>query len=252
MGYGTVGDLINDVAAYYNDTDAINYVLSPATKRRLLFYVQRTVDEIWYFRPWSFKMNYFVCNNWSSGVHALPYNFATVGPKGGLFEQVTHILWTEVDFQEWMVVRQKAATQQERLYTIGNISAAATNIISGDPPTVGPGLGAGTAGQAKRSLLVPSTTESRVFDLYYEGSPPRVGINQQGVYDYTQPIPTLDEAFHHVILSGTVAKLQEAKGDPRPTFRSEYIAALSKAAAQHLALTSRMQQMPRALPGGMW
>lgn len=252
MGYATVGDLINDVAAYYNDTDAINYNLSAATKRRLLFYVQRTVDEIWYFRPWAFKMNYVVLDTWMNGMAALPFNFATVGPKGGLFEQQNHALWTEVDFQEWMALRQRNVTQGHRVYTIGNISYAGDNIISGDPPEVGPGLGAGTAGQSTRSLMVPDPNEVRTFDLYYEGSPPRVAIDQNGAYDYTLPIPTLDEAFHHVVLSGTAAKLQEAKGDPRPSFRSEYIAALSKAAAQHLALTSRMQQMPRTLPGGMW
>lgn len=252
MGYATVGDLINDVAAYYNDTDAINYNLSAATKRRLLFYVQRTVDEIWYFRPWAFKMNYLSVqgSDIQNGAYALPFNFATVGSKGGLFEQVNHTLWTEVDFQEWMVLRQRGNTQQMRWYTIGNLSAQGEGVIQEDPPETGPILGIGTAGQPTRSLLFPSPTEARDFDLYYEGSPPRLG-GTTGT-DYTQAIPTFDEAFHHVILQGTVAKLQEAKGDPRPIWRSEYIAALSKAAAQHQPLTSRMQQMPRALPGGMW
>lgn len=246
MGYALADDLINDVAAYYNDTDAINFNLSPATKRRMLFYVQRTVDEIWYYRPWAFKMNYLTVQGADivGGAYALPFNFATVGSKGGLFEQSNHTLWTEVDFQEWMVLRQRGNTQQVRWYTIGNLSAQGEGVVQEDPPITGPVLGAGTAGQPKRSLLFPSPTEARTFDLYYEGSPPAVALGAA--------IPTFDEAFHHVILQGTVAKLQEAKGDPRPIFRSEYIAALSKAAAQHQPLTSRMQQMPRALPGGMW
>lgn len=245
MGYATVMDLIKDVASFYNDTDALNYVLPESTKRRILHYIQRTSDEIWYYRPWNFKMLTESVVP-SSGEYALPYNFATIGPKGLLVEDSTHNVWYEIDYQEWTVLRSRpAAYSNERKFAIGS-SALIPNTQD---------LGEGTpleAGAGKRVILFPSVTESRSFTLYFEGAAPKAGWDQNlNQVDYTKALP-LSEGFHNALLLGTIAKLQESKGDPRPQYRSEYIAALATATAQHLPLTSRMQQLPRALPYGRW
>lgn len=241
MGYATVNDLINDCASFYNDTNALDYVLPESTKRRILHYLQRTVDEVWYYRPWNFKL--FSCAlSAGSGEAALPYNFATVGPKGGLFENSTKQLWSEVDYQEWMTLRNSpGSAKQEKVFCIGNNSDGQTsNIGDGAPVTT------------QRRLLFPDPLEARAFTLYYEATPPRAGWDAGlSAIDYNQPLP-LTEGFHNVLLLGTIAKLQEGKGDPRPQYRAEFIASLATAAAQHLPLTSKLQQLPRALPGGRW
>jgi hypothetical protein len=247
MGYSTVNAFISDVASFYNDTDALTYILPESTKRRILHYTQRTVDEIWYYRPWSFKMLSFAVDPVGVGIAPLPYNFATVGPKGSLYEVDKNVPWREVDYQELIHLRQNGQYKTHRAFCIGiESNAEATSAGEGYPATQLP------AGSGKVAILFPDVTEVRLFTLHYESSPPRVGYdNATDLLNYGQPLPLLD-GFHNAILLGTIAKLQEGKGDPRPQYRSEYVAAIATAAAQHLPLTSRMQQLPRALPGGMW
>lgn len=177
------------------------------------------------------------------GESPLPYNFATVGPKGALYETDKNTPWREVDYQEWANFRQNGQYKTQRAFCIGNNADAVADV---------PGEGLPSSQMpytAKATLLFPDPIEAREFTLYYESAPPRAAWD--GVLNYGQPLPLLD-GFHNAILLGTIAKLQEGKGDPRPQYRSEYVAAIATAAAQHLPLTSRMQQLPRALPGGMW
>jgi hypothetical protein len=246
MGYSTVDALIKDVASFYNDTDALTYILPESTRRRILHYVQRSVDEIWYYRPWSFKMLSFNFQA-SGGGATLPYNYATVGPKGALYEDGKTVPWREVDYQEWINFRQNGQYAAHRVFCIGVDSNAEADLPGEGYPSTQL-----AAGISRVSLLFPDPTEARIFTLHYESTPPRVAFdNTANGLDYNQPLPLID-GFHNAILLGTIAKLQESKGDPRPQYRSEYVAAIATAAAQHLPLTSRMQQLPRALPGGQW
>lgn len=249
MGYSTVSDMISDVASFYNDTNALDYVLPEGTKRRILHYIQRSVDEIWYYRPWTFKMMQFGVNPGGIGVASLPFNFATVGPKGMVFEEARpqNGPWREVDYQEWALMRSNSQYWKHQTYCIGGHD---TEVV-GDP--VGEGQPSSLLPQGgHQTILFPDPTEARLFLMHYESTPPRAAWDaDDDVLDYGQPLP-MHEGFHNAILLGTIAKLQEGKGDPRPQYRSEYVAAIATAAAQHLPLTSRMQQLPRALPGGQW
>jgi hypothetical protein len=250
MGYATVGELINDLASYYNDTDAVNYNLPLTHQRRILHYIQRTTAEIWFYRPWNFRYAQLTGLAPSSGNIELPYNFANVGRDGGLYEEGNNSQpWAEVAMQELMTMRLRPGYTNEHKFCIGYPTV--------DPNVAVVGQG-GNYTAYQQYLMLPNTNDTKSFTLIYEVSCPRVGwdpdLNGNPVpqpdYDFTLPIP-LPETFHNCLLLGSVAKLQESKGDPKSSYKSEFIAALAKMAAQHVALKSRMQQLPMAT-GGMW
>jgi hypothetical protein len=234
--YGVVEDLLKDVASYYDDVDANTYTLPDSKKNRYLHYAQRTVDEIVNFKPWPWKMAHapiqFNITPANGHEAEAPPDFANVGPNGALLDS-TGEPWAEIDYRN-MVFLISAAQQTTRHYfCIGRrILDTSTNLGDG-----------GVTGGESRGLLIPDSNNTTIFTLFYETSPPKLVLGN------AIPLP---ESFHNTLLLGTVAKLQEGKGDPRDIWRAEYVAALSKQVALLKPLSSRVQQMPLTTGRRMW
>lgn len=238
MPYADVQTLLNDIASFYDDSPTADFALPSSKINRYVHYVQLGVYEIWNFRAWYFKMAQKTGITFTAGEYALPTSFANVGPNGRLFDSVGRP-WTEISFQDMVQLRARGAgaSKPDRVFCVGTIESAPTGAL---------GSGGLTTAQ-NRGLIIPNNSTSEVFSLFFETSPPFIDPTPAALAD---PIP-LPETFHEVLLYAAVTKLQEAKGDPRPTWRGQYMSQLAKLAAIHYPLASRMNQMPMTV-GGQW
>lgn len=236
MPYALVDDLIKDVASYYDDTDATIYTLPPSKLQRYLHYAQRTVDEIVNFKPWPWKMAHTTLTfnvTPANGYEAVaPADFANVGPNGALMDR-TGEPWAEIDYRNMVFLIASGRDASRHWFCIGR-RIASTSTAVGD--------GGVLEGDA-RGLMIPDRNNTQPFTLFYETSPPKLVLGE------VVPLP---ESFHNAALLGTVAKLQEGKGDPRDIWRAEYVAALSKQVALLKPLSSRVAQMPMTTGRRSW
>lgn len=240
MRFATYQDLMKEVVTFYDDTDVIDsgWTVPTTHQRRIYHYINRAQEEIWYYRPWPWRMaTYDFSTGASAGKATLPLNFSNVGPNGVLLDTEGRP-WTEISFQDMIVLRHKYERTQDYLFCIGD-DAKAFNDTSTDSATTG-------AYSGSRKLLTADPQQVLTgFKLLYEMVAPSV------TYDGSAAAIDIPAGFHHVLLLGTVAKLQEAKGDARSIWRSDYVATLAKLAAELEELQSRPRQMPVTI-GGMW
>lgn len=236
MPYALVDDLLKDVASHYDDTDATAFVLPTSKLNRYLHYVQRTLDEIYNFKPWPWKMAYktlqFNVSPANGREAPVPKDFANVGPNGALFDPRGEP-WAEISFRDMIALHASGSGQSNHLFAVGRRQADASTAV-GD---------GGVKNADSRGLLIPDPNRTDAFTLFYETSPPKAALGA------VIPIP---ESMHNALLLGTVAKLQEGKADPRDIWRAEYVTALSKQVAALMPLTSRMRQMPLTTGRRMW
>jgi hypothetical protein len=234
MAFSDYADLMTQAASYYDDADVIDtgWVLPVQHQKRIYHYINRAQEEIWYYRPWSWRMARLSVNFYAGAVQ-LPLNFSNVGPNGLLFGPENDP-WAEISFQDMMVLQQRNMRTQDHLFAVGNAQLDGTDEVAGVPVTF-------------RKLMIPdpAAIASASFLLLYEMTAPLVTVD-----DATEEIG-IPRNFHNALLMGTVAKMQEAKGDARSIWRSDFIATLAKIAAEEEHLTSRPRQMPVTI-GGMW
>jgi hypothetical protein len=231
LPYATAQALINDIASHYDDTDATTYTLPASKLARYLHYIQRTVDEIVNYKPWSWKMA-FKTINFTAGQSDLPADFANVGPNGALFDSIGEP-WAEINFQNMVGMKAAGRHITAHYFCVGR-RLASTSAAIGD---------GGIVGGDVRALMIPDPANTAAFTIFYETSPPIVVI--------TDPLP-VPESFHNAVLLGSVAKLQEGKADPRDIWRAEYVSALAKQVALLTPMSSRVRQMPMSSGRRMW
>jgi hypothetical protein len=250
MLFATYQDLLDAAVSYYDDTDVVDsgWNLTSGHKNRVLHYINRAQEEIWYYRPWPWRMaSYdFAIGAPNVGKARLPSNFSNVGPNG-LFLDVNGEPWAEISYQDMVVLRKRRERTQDHLFCIGTDAKQWDD----DPSAIGTyGVDSGyrtlmlTDPNRPFNVLVGGSYEG-LFTLLYEMTAPLVDSTRlaNGI-----DIPT---GFHHVLLLGTVAKMQEAKGDGRSIWRADFVATLAKLTAELEALQSRPRQMPVTI-GRMW
>jgi hypothetical protein len=236
--YASVDTLIADVASFYDDTNATTYTLPPSKINRYRHYIQRTIDDIYAYKAWPWKMAYkaiqFNVTPANGREAPVPADFANVGPNGALFDSVGEP-WAEIDFRNMIAIITANRLGSRHYFCVGRrIESSSAGIGDG-----------GVLEADARGLLIPDPNNTTTFMLFYETSPPLLPA------DGTDPVP-IPEAMHHALLLGTVAKLQEGKADPRDIWRAEYIAALTKQVAALMPMASRVKQMPMSSGRRMW
>jgi hypothetical protein len=251
MKFASYTDLMKEAVSYYDDTDVIDtgWDLSTPHVKRIMHYINRAQEEIWYYRPWPWRMGNFdfTINAPNVGDAYLPGNFSNVGPNGLLLDEQGRP-WAEISYQDMVVLRQRNQRTQDHLFCIGQDDKQ----WDADIPAA---TGSTGVYSASRKLMVPNTEQpfnklvgggyQGLFSLLYEMTAPLV---DETVWAFPPAIPP---GFHHTLLLGTVAKMQEGKGDGRSIWRSDYVATLAKLAAELEPLQSRPRQMPVTI-GRMW
>lgn len=225
MPYTNVGEIADDLASFADETDVASYTVSPSRRRRLGHYIQRAHDDMWNYRPWSFK--YLTVGPFQTNVHEynLPTNFGNVGDNGVLWNEADNSKepWAEIAIQDMMALIAAGRDFHKRWFSIGYSS----------------GL------QAVLYVAKPDSNYGQ-FKLFYEKAPATFDLNNLGAE--AVPFPPI---FHDALFAGSLANLQQAKGDPMSIWRAEYIAKLSKATSVFMPNSSRMQQLPNTV-GGQW
>jgi hypothetical protein len=232
MPYGNVLEIVNDLASYADETDATVYTVPPSRQRRLGHYVQRAMDEIWGYRPWSFKYALHGPFSFSNGFADIPDNFANIGDNGMMWNEEANSRepWAEVAMQDMVALRATGRDKGKRWFTVGLLDQAAA-----------------ATDQFSRQLWIPKDDVTfGSFKLFFEMNPRMFDLdNLSG-----EPVP-LPELFHNTLFAGALAKLQQAKGDPLPIWRAEYVALLAKVTANFHIQSGQMEQMPNTV-GGQW
>ena len=147
----------------------------------------------------------------TAGSAARPTDFGRVGPEGALNDSNGRP-WIEQAYQDLFIMRARGLNREKRYYCVAD----------------------------KIYVVDPTSTQS--FTLIYQKQAPTI----------TAGVETgLPQAFGHALLLGTVAKLKEEEGDPRPNWRADYLRALAQVTAVEAQKRSRVQQVPTSVPG-MW
>jgi hypothetical protein len=243
MRFGTYEDLMKELISFYDDVDVIDsgYSVPLTHQKRIFHYINRAQEEIWYYRPWPWRMaTYdFSVGTPANGRALLPLNFSNVGPNGLLIGPGEHRPWVEISYQDMVVLRRSALRTKDHLFCIGDDNKQWDADAPANTGTTGVYSGA-------RYLLVPDTSQDFTgFELLYEMTAPTV------TYDVRTQAIGVPAGFHHALMVGSVAKVQEGKGDARSVWRSDFVATLAKLAAELEALQSRPRQMPVTI-GRMW
>jgi hypothetical protein len=228
MPYASIGEIVDALSSFADETDTQNFTVPPSRRRRLGHYVQRATDEIWNYRPWSFKYTTATGINFYVGESApqLPIRFGNIGDEGVLWNLSDNSRepWVEIALQDMIAVQAAGRDQNKKWFAVKWDS------------------------QPRASLLIPNLAAGPYgdFTLFYEQSPVTFDLDNIDIEEV--PFPQI---FHDVLFAGSMAKLQQAKGDPQSIWRAEYISALAKVTARFQTGSSRMQQMPNTV-GGQW
>jgi hypothetical protein len=218
--YTTGKQIVDAALAYYDNTDGSTMQNTTVRRARLLHYLQRTAEDIWFHRPWPFSIESSQ-RNFTSGTVAVPANFAQVSAEGGLFD-LNGRTWVEIPHQDMLYLRLRGHRANDHIYSIG-----------------------GNAGQGSQYIYLPSTGLTVSMNLVYQTVCPTVVDDPfgEGYLSFPQP-------FGEALLLGTVAKLKGEEGDARQDWRADYARALARAGASYTKKT-RPQMMPQSV-GGMW
>jgi len=212
--YATTKALVDDILPYYDNTDADNVPDATVRQAKVMAFVNRVRDELWWWRDhrWTYTSSTVTM---SSGEATFPTSFAQMGSFGGLFSQGSGIPWVEVNWQEMQTLRKRGMRTQSKLYAIGT------------------------------TIQIPNTSSSETLDIVYRLAPTTLTYGQGIAFT---PMPS---HFIRALLLGTVARLKEEEGDTRDIWREDYLRAVSDAFKVERETSSRAFQMPQAV-GGMW
>jgi hypothetical protein len=212
--YTEVDDIVADITAIYQNTDQTTY--QDVTKRtaRILHYMQRTGEDLWYDRPWTFAMK-SASVTMSSGSAALPTDFGRLSEEGALYD-ANGQPWLEcTSFQDFVVRRAWGGTEKNRRRFI----------IAG-------------------TVQVVDSASTQTFTLVYQKQAPTMETGTGKVTGFPQE-------FGEAILMGTVVKLQLGENDPRRDWKEDYLKTVMRLRASWRSGRSRLQQMPVTI-GGAW
>lgn len=232
MPYNTVLEVVEDLLSFFDETDTSVYQVPAPRIRRLGFYVQRASDELWDEKPWDFKYAVHGPFAFSDGHATLPANVANVGSDGLLWNEADNSRepWAQTDIQTMTALRAIGRERFKRWFAIGLLDQ-----VSAFPQ------------QGTREIWIPKDDANfGQFKLFYEKSPRQFQLDSLG--SESVPFP---ETFHNALFANCVAKLQQAKGDPTPAWKGEYLMLLSRLKANYYVNASRMLQMPNTV-GGQW
>jgi hypothetical protein len=217
--YTETTTLVDDISLYYDNTD-LDTVQDPTRRRnKILQFVNRARDEIWWYRPWPWTLTYTTLIM-VAGQANVPPNFSEVGPRGGLYDAAQGRPWVQINYQEMVTLRERTVRVNDKLFAVG------------------PNLDTGV-----QSIVIPNTGSSEEFKLVYRMLPLNLAYG-----DDIEPLPS---HFGHALLLGAVARMKEEEGDPRPLWRQDFLQALSRAMMTERETSSRPGQMPMAV-GRKW
>lgn len=215
--YTTFDAIVSDILNIYDNTE--DTAVQQVTNRtnRILHYLQRTVEDLWYDpRVWSFTMGSDALTM-SGGECAFPDDFAQVSGEGVLVDSGGKA-WVEIPYQDMEYIRRKGLEQNSRYYAIG------------------------------ATLKVPVVTSTETYTLIYQKVAPTVALITGNELLGDAGIPPV---FGEAILLGAVTKLKEEEGDARQGWRADYMKAVSRAASVWSKGRTRVSRMPVTI-GGMW
>lgn len=213
--YDDVTDIVDNIKAYYDNTETSTLQNSTARNARILHYVQRSVEDLWYDpHTWPFTMKVSGSLTMSGGSVALPTDFARVSMEGGVYD-INGRPWTEINYQDMLYMRTRHLEQSARFYATDGVN-----------------------------LLIPNTSSAEKYRIIYQMVSPTVTYN-------TGTDPTgFPLVFGEALLLGAVTKLKEEEGDARQIWRQDYAKAVARAATVWTK-RSRPTRMPVTV-GGMW
>lgn len=232
MPYANVGELRDELATHFDETDVANYSIPASRARRIGHFIQRAYEDIWGYRPWNFKYALKTDLTFSSGKAVAPTNMANVGEGGLLWfpGDNSREPWVEVHIQDMVALRAAGRDRHKRWFAVGLLDQSTSE-----------------TDQTIRQIWIPKDDASYgPFSLFFEMNPRQLDYGDLGNED--MPLP---EIFHNVLFLGSAAKMQQAKGDPQSIWRAEYVASVAKVAATYHVNSSRMQQLPQTV-GGQW
>jgi hypothetical protein len=116
--YTDVDTIVNDIKTIYDNTESASLQNTTARDARILHYLQRSVEDVWFHRAWPFAMA-SASITMVAGAKALPADFARVSIEGGLFDS-NGISWVEISYQDMAYLRGRRLRQQGKLYTVGS------------------------------------------------------------------------------------------------------------------------------------
>jgi hypothetical protein len=113
-----VDTMVADIIANYDNTETTT-LQNPTTRTaRIVSYMQRAAEELWYHRAWPFAMD-LEALVMSGGEASLPTDFARVGPEGALLDP-NGKPWVEIAFQDMAYLRTRGLRQADHLFCIGS------------------------------------------------------------------------------------------------------------------------------------
>lgn len=218
--YTTGKQIVDEVLAYYDNTDASTMQNGESRRARILHYLQRTAEDVWFHRSWPFTVESSQ-RNFTTGISTVPSNFGQISSEGGLFD-LNGRAWVEIAHQDMLYLRMRGVRANDHIYSIG-----------------------GNAGQGTQYIYLPGTALVTSMYLVYQTRTPTIVDDPfgEGYLPFPQP-------FGEVLLMGTVAKMKGEEGDARQDWKVDYAKALSRVAATYVKRT-RPQMMPQSV-GGMW
>src|SRR3989304_4630431 len=112
-----VDTLVADIIANYDNTEVATHQNPTSRVARIISYMQRAMEDLWYHRAWAFAMGADALTM-TAGEAALPTDFARVGPEGALLDS-RGLPWVEISFQDMAYLRTRRIQQGQHLFCIG-------------------------------------------------------------------------------------------------------------------------------------
>lgn len=212
--YTDCADIIDAVVAVYDNTDESAVHNDTTRRERILHYLQRTAEDIWYSRSWPFSMTSDTLTM-VAGESDYPDDYARISYEGVLLGP-NGKPWVEISYQDMAYIRSRRIEQQRKYYALGS------------------------------TIQVPDVNNTDNFVLIYQTMAPTLTDGDQAGDPTGFPAP-----FGEALLLGTVGKLREEEGDDRQIWRIDYQRALGRATGLWSRQT-RAQRMPMTVGGGMW
>lgn len=206
-------DLYDTILAVYENTDAATLVNATVRRARIVHFVQRALEGLWYDRSWPFSMSSATLTM-AGGSAARPTDFAGVTGEGGLWDSNGHP-WKEIGYQDMAVIRARHVEVTSKMFTVAS------------------------------TVLVPDTTSTSTFTLVYQKMTPELTA-----YGTSQAVP-LPYGFWESLLLGAVALIKYEQGDKRPEWRLDYKDALARQQRLWRNQASRPTRLPITV-GGQW
>lgn len=212
----TGADLIDAVISYYDNTN-VNDADNTLRRARVLHNAQMVMDEVWNFRPWSFKTKTDTVSC-SSGSGDLPDDFSRFGPNGLVWDASNKQVWTE-SFPQDVLDRQIQGDLNRRLFAV---SQTATTWV----------------------LLIPQTA-AITLSVFYEVNPP-------ALVDDSTALPIPEASHRTVLLAGTIARTQFDKNDTRLYYEKQYLMGLGRMVVNDAPIQTRGKSLPMAVGRQNW